>query len=175
MRLEEKQAVTEALSRQLGENDVVFLTDFTGMNVKTITEFRDSLREEGLGYRIVKNTLMRRALEPLEMPDVNEYLNGPTGIVLSETDPVTPARILRDFAREHDDLPVVKIGIVDRELTTKEEVHKLADIPPREVLLGSIAGGLTASAGGIAGVMNALMGSIADMIGQIGKKNDEAS
>lgn len=174
MRLEDKQRVTEELHEQLKENGTIYLTDFTGLTVKAVTEFRSRLREEGLGYRVVKNTLMRRALEGTDLPDLSEHLEGPTALVFSESDPVAPAKVLKEFAKEHDDRPVVKIGIIDRVEVTPADVGQMADLPSREALLGGIAGGLTAGVGGIAGVLNALMRDLADMIGQVGEKNESA-
>ena len=174
MRLEEKQRVTRELSQQLEENGTIYLTDFTGWNVKAVTEFRARLREQGLTYRVVKNTLMKRALEDVDLPDLSPHLEGPTGLVFSESDPVVPARILKEFAKAHEDRPVVKIGVIDGVEATPEDVGRMADIPPREVLLGGIAGGLTASVGGIAGALGALIRDIADMIEQVAKKNQAA-
>ncbi|WP_420635367.1 50S ribosomal protein L10 [Candidatus Palauibacter sp.] len=174
MRLEEKQRVTSELSAQLEENGTIYLTDFTGLNVKAVTEFRALLREQGLGYRVVKNTLMKRALEDLDLPDLSAHLSGPTALVFSESDPVAPAKVLKEFAKAHDDRPVVKVGVIDRVAATPDDVGRLADIPPREILLGGIAGGLTASVGGIAGALAALIRDIADMIEQVGKKNQSA-
>ena len=174
MRLEEKQRVTRELSQQLEENGTIYLTDFTGLNVKAVTELRARLREQGLTYRVVKNTLMKRALEDVDLPDLRPHLEGPTGLVFSESDPVVPARILKEFAKAHEDRPVVKIGVIDRVEATPEDVGRMADIPPREVLLGGIAGGLTASVGGIAGALGALIRDIADMIEQVAKKNQAA-
>ncbi|WP_420461795.1 50S ribosomal protein L10 [Candidatus Palauibacter sp.] len=174
MRLEEKQRITRELSQQLEENGTIYLTDFTGLNVKAVTELRARLREQGLTYRVVKNTLMKRALEDVDLPDLRSHLEGPTGLVFSESDPVVPARILKEFAKAHEDRPVVKIGVIDRVEATPEDVGRMADIPPREVLLGGIAGGLTASVGGIAGALGALIRDIADMIEQVAKKNQAA-
>jgi large subunit ribosomal protein L10 len=174
MRLDEKKRVAEELHQALQENDAVYLTDFTGLNVKAITEFRSQLREQGLGYRVVKNTLMRRALEGLDLPDLSEHLEGPTALILSESDPVAPAKVVKDFAKEHDDRPVIKIGVVDRREVHADQINKMADLPSRELLLGSIAGGLTAGVGGIAGALNALMRDITHMITEVAKQNEAA-
>ncbi len=174
MRLEDKQRVAERLSEELRGHDIIYLTDFTGLNVKAITEFRARLREEGVGYRVVKNTLMRRALEGLDLPDLSGHLEGPTALVLSHSDPVAPARVIKEFARDHDDRPVIKIGVVERREVDPAEIRRMADLPSRDELLGSIAGGLTAAAGGMVGVINALMRDIASMIEQVGQKNDAA-
>lgn len=174
MRLEDKKRVTEALSEELRGHDIIYLTDFTGLDVKAITEFRARLRDEGVGYRVVKNTLMRRALEGLDLPDLSHHLEGPTALVLSESDPVAPARVIKEFAKDHDDRPVIKIGVVERREVEPGEIRRIADLPTREELLGSIAGGLTSAAGGMVGVLNALMRDIASMIEQVGQKSEAA-
>ena len=174
MRLEEKQRVAEELHEALREHGTIYLTDFTGLNVKAITEFRSQLREQGLGYRVVKNTLMRRALDGLDLPDLSGHLEGPTALILSESDPVAPAKVVKEFAKEHDDRPVIKIGVVDRREVAPEQIARMADLPSREQLLGSIAGSLTAGVGGIAGALNALIRDIAHMIGEVAKKNEAA-
>lgn len=174
MRLEDKKRATEALNEELRGHEIIYLTDFTGLDVKAITEFRARLRDEGVGYRVVKNTLMRRALEGLDLPDLSAHLEGPTALVLSESDPVAPARVIKEFAKEHDDRPTIKIGVVDRREVEPGEIQRIADLPSREVLLGFIAGGLTSAAGGMVGAINALMRDIASMIEQVGQKNEAA-
>jgi len=174
MRLDEKKRVAEELTRQVQDHGTIYLTDFTGLNVKAITEFRSLLREQGLGFRVVKNTLMRRALEGLDLPDLTGHLEGPTALIFSESDPVAPARIVKDFARDHDDRPVIKIGVVDRREVGPDQIHRMAGLPSREDLLGSIAGGLTASVGGIAGALSALIRDITHMIGEVAKQNEAA-
>ena len=174
MRLEDKERVTQELFEQLKESGTIYLTDFTGLDVQAMTEFRSRLRMEGLGYRVVKNTLMKRALKDLDLPDLSEHLDGPTGLVLSESDPVVPAKVVKEFAKEHDDRPVIKIGVIDREEVSPDHVNQLADLPPYEVLLGSIAGSLTAGVSGVVGVLNAIMRDIADMIDQVAHKAEAA-
>ena len=174
MKLEDKQRVTQELFEQLKESGTIYLTDFTGLDVQAMTEFRSRLRMEGLGYRVVKNTLMKRALEDLDLPDLSEHLDGPTGLVLSESDPVVPAKVVKDFAKEHDDRPIIKIGVIDREEVSPDHVNQLADLPAHEVLLGSIAGSLTAGVSGVVGVLNAIMRDIADMINQVAHKAEAA-
>lgn len=174
MKLEDKQRVAADLHEQLKQHGTIYLTDFTGLNVKAITEFRARLREQGLGYRVVKNTLMRRALADLDLPDLTEHMVGPTALVLSESDPVMPAKVVMEFAREFDDRPVIKIGVVDREEVSPDSIRRLADLPPREQLLGSIAGSLTAGVAGIAGALNALLRDITYMIEQVAQKNESA-
>jgi large subunit ribosomal protein L10 len=174
MRLEDKKRVTEELAEQLEANGTIYLTDFTGLNVKAITEFRAQLREQGLGYRVVKNTLMKRALEGLDLPDLSEHLEGPTALVLSESDPVAPAKVVKDFASENDERPVIKIGVVDRRSVEPDQIRRMAELPSHDELLGSIAGSLTASVGGIASVLGGLLRDITYMIPEVAKQNEAA-
>jgi len=172
MRLDEKKRVTEELNRQLGDSGAIYLTDFTGLDVKAMTELRDRFREQGVQYRVVKNTLMRRALEGLDLPDLSEHLQGPTGLVMSETDPVAPAKVVKEFASDHDDKPVIKVGVVDRQAVEAEAIARMADLPSREILLGGIAGGLIAAVGGIAGALEAIIRDIAHMIEEVAKSRE---
>lgn len=174
MTLEQKKEVTDELSRLLDEAETVYLTDFSGLDVSSMTELRARLREEGVGYRVAKNTLMERALEDVDgYPDLKEHLRGPTGLVLGGEDPVTPAKIVKEFAKEHDDRPAVKAGVVDRQTLSPEEVAELAALPTREELLGGIMGSLTSSVQGIVGVLEGLLRDIGHMAHEAAKKRDE--
>lgn len=172
--LEEKKEVAEELSRLLDESETVYLTDFSGLDVASMTELRARLREEGIGYRVAKNTLMARALEQAgDFPDLDEHLRGPTGLVLGGDDPVTPAKIVRDFAEEHENRPAVKVGVVDRRTLTPDEVSDLAELPTREEMLSSILGSLTAPVSGIVGVLEGLLRDIGHMAHEAAKKREQ--
>jgi len=172
MKLDQKQTIAEELQGQLTSSDVVYLTDFTGLTVEAIGALRRQLREAGAEYRVVKNTLTLRALEGTDIPDLTEHLQGPTALVLGGTDPVAPAKVVREFAKGNDERPVVKVGIVERRVVTQEEVTRLADLPPMDHLLAAIAGGLTAGVGGIAGALNSLIRDIAYMVEEVAKQGE---
>lgn len=173
MRLEEKQAIAEELHGRLESAEVLYLTDFTGLDVEAIGELRNKLRESGAEYRVVKNTLTIRAAEGLSLPDLKQHLQGPTALVLAGADPVAPAKIVREFAREHDGRPIVKVGVVESRTVTADDVARLADLPSKDQLLASIAGGLTAGVGGIAGALNALIRDITYMVEQVAQKGEQ--
>ncbi|MFQ5529450.1 MAG: 50S ribosomal protein L10 [Gemmatimonadota bacterium] len=175
MRIEQKKQLTEEIAAGLGAAETIYLTDFTGLSVGAMSDLRGRLRKSGAQFRIVKNTLTIRALEGLDLPDLTEHLKGPTGLVLAGDDPAASARIMRDFAKEHDDRPVVKVGVVDRREVAADEIRQLADLPPRAVLLGYIAGGLTASVAGIAGSLNAVIRDIALLVEEVARQGEEAN
>lgn len=168
----EKIQLTAELIDTLGASDVLYLTDFTGLNVKEITELRRRFREAGYRFIVVKNRLALRAIEQLDLPDITEYLRGPTGFVVGTDDPVAPAKMLRDFAKENEDRPTVKVGVVENRLVGADEVMTLAALASREELLAGIAGSLTAPLAGIVGVLEGLLRDIASMIEEVAKKQE---
>lgn len=173
MKIEQKKRITDEIAACLGAAETIYLTDFTGLDVAEMGELRIRLRESGASLRIVKNTLTIRALDGLDLPDLTEHLRGPTGLVLAGDDPAAPAKVMRDFAREHNERPVVKVGVVDRREVAPEEIKMLADLPSRDVLLGGIAGGLTASVAGIVGALNAIIRDIALLVEEVAKKGEQ--
>ncbi len=122
----------------------------------------------------MKNRLALRALAEMDLPDIAEYFRGPTGLVLGTEDPVIPAKTLKEFARENDDRPTLKVGVVQDRIVAPEEILRLADLPPREELLGSIAGSLTAPVSGMVSVLNGLIRDITYMIGEVAKASEAA-
>jgi large subunit ribosomal protein L10 len=152
----ERQATVESLAELLKGSPNVFVTDFSGLNVLRMTELRRRLRGAGVEYVVVKNTLAQRAFAANGVHALDEHLAGPTGLVLSGTDAMAGAKVLSDFAREFEK-PAIKIGLVDGRPVTADQVKRLADLPPREVLLAQLAGYIQAPMAQFAGVMNGLL------------------
>ena len=152
----ERQATVESLTELLKGSPNVFVTDFSGLNVLRMTELRRRLRGAGVEYVVVKNTLAQRAFAANGVHALDEHLAGPTGLVLSGTDAMAGAKVLTDFAREFEK-PAIKIGLVDGRPVTAAQVKRLADLPPREVLLAQLAGYIQAPMAQFAGVMNGLL------------------
>ncbi|MGH7503233.1 MAG: 50S ribosomal protein L10 [Longimicrobiales bacterium] len=145
MNLEQKQGVVAELTEKLRSANGVYLTDFQGLTVKRITDLRSRIRKEGAEYLVVKNTLAERALAELDLPaEIAEFFRGPTGLLITTKDPAGAAKIIADFAKENDDRPAFKAGIVDRRALTAQEVQRLATLPTREQLLAELAGTLQA-------------------------------
>jgi large subunit ribosomal protein L10 len=134
----ERQETVESLSALLKDAPHVYVTDFSGMNVLRMTEFRRRLRAAGVSYVVVKNTLAQRALAANGITGLDDHLAGPTGLVLGK-DALMAAKVLGDFAREFE-RPTVKAGLVDGKTVAPEHVKRLGEIPSREVLLAQIAG-----------------------------------
>jgi large subunit ribosomal protein L10 len=150
----ERQETVESLSALLRESPHVYVTDFSGMNVLRMTEFRRRLRAAGVSYVVVKNTLAQRALAANGITGLDQHLAGPTGLVLTK-DPLTAAKVLGDFAREFD-RPAVKAGLVDGKAVAPAHVKRLGEIPSREVLLAQIAGAMNGLLYTFVGALEAL-------------------
>ena len=175
MRRDEKNVVIADLQEKLDGASAFYLTDFTGLSVKQITEFRSRLRRQGVEYVVVKNTLAKRALEELQLSDVAQFFAGPTGLVIGRDDAVTAAKVLSDFAREFGDRPAVKVGVVERRPFGPEQVKQLAEMPPKEVLLAQIAGGLQAPMARLAGGMSQLLAGFARAVDALRQQKEGAA
>ena len=174
MRRTEKDEFIGELQQKLEGATAFYLTDFTGLNVKQMTQFRARLRKQGVDYVVVKNTLAQRALQGLDLPDVAGFFTGPTGVVIGRDDAVAAAKAVTDFAREFGDRPAVKVGIVERRSVTPEQVKQLAELPPREVLLAQIAGGLQAPMARLAGGMSQLLAGFARAVDALRQQKEGA-
>ncbi|MGH7628893.1 MAG: 50S ribosomal protein L10 [Gemmatimonadales bacterium] len=152
----ERQEMVETLTAELRESPNLYVTDFSGLNVLRMTEFRRRLRAAGVRYVVVKNTLAQRALAANQVTALDEYLSGPTGLVLAGRDPLAAAKVLTDFQREFEK-PAIKIGLVDGRPVTPEQVKRLASLPSREQLLGQLAGAFQAPLAQFAGAMNGML------------------
>jgi large subunit ribosomal protein L10 len=174
MKRDDKDAFIGELQQKLSEASAFYLTDFTGLNVKQMTKLRARLRQQGLEYVVVKNTLAQRALQGIELPDVAGFFTGPTGVVIGREDAVVAAKVLTDFAKEFGDRPAVKVGVVERREYSAAQVKVLADLPPREVLLAQIAGGLQAPMARLAGGMSQILAGFARAVDALRQQREEA-
>lgn len=152
----EKGAVVSGLKERLARASTIYVTDFTGLKVKNVTELRRRFRGLGVEYVVVKNTLAQRALKDVSVSGLDGVLNGPTGLVLAGADPIAAAKVLADFQKEFE-RPAVKAGLVDGRVVTAADVKRLATLPSREQLLSQIAGAFQAPLAGFVGVMSSLL------------------
>jgi len=155
MKRTDKEGFVESFRERLQESPAIFLTDFTGLDVKSMTVLRAELKKNGAEYLVVKNRLLIRTLEGLELPDLSDWLTGPTGVVLGHSGPVEAAKTISDFAKSHDDRPVFKVAVMDKALLDAGQIQKLAKLPPREQLLAMLAGALEAPMAALAGALEA--------------------
>jgi large subunit ribosomal protein L10 len=152
-RTEKQQLVTE-LSDKVKGAKALYYTDFTGLNVKRMTDLRRRLRKAGVEYIVIKNTLALRAVN--ESGLAGTRLKGPTGIVITR-DPVGAAKLLSDFAKENDQKPAVKGGILDGAAIDETQVKRLASMPSREQMLAELGAGLMSPMAAFVGALNGML------------------
>lgn len=174
MKRAEKEAFVEDFRGRIEEAPVVYLTDFTGLDVKSITTLRQELKKSGADYLVVKNRLAKRALAEVDgYPDLAEALTGPTGVIFAYEGAVEPAKAVTDFASENEDRPVFKLGVLERDLLEREQIERLADLPPREELLSELVGALQAPMTELAGVMQAKLQEVSGLLQALREQKEQ--
>ncbi len=136
------------------------ITGYSGINVEQITELRAKLRMAQIEYRVVKNTLARKAAEGTSLEPLKDYFVGPIGLALGYDDPVAPAKVLYDFNKTHEKLQL-KVGVLDGKLLKPADIKALASLPSLNSLRGKIIGLLQAPASRMVGVLGAPGGQLA--------------
>jgi len=168
---QEKTAAVAAISGRFRESSAAVLTEYRGLTMAQLTQLRRSLGD-GAKYEVVKNTLTRRAAAEAGFPVPDELLTGPTAIAFISGDPVEAARGLRDFSRTNP-LLVIKGGVVEGRPLSPDEIRRLADVEPREVLLARLAGALQGSLAQAAGLFQAPLAQVARLAAALQEKKAE--
>lgn len=156
----EKQAIVAEIKEKLESAKGAVLADYRGLNVADATKLRRTLREAGIEFRVLKNTMTRIAAHEAGIQGLDTYLEGPTAIAFGFNDLVAPAKVLTKFAKENKNL-VIKAGIVEGKVVDEKGVKALADLPPREVLVAKMLGSMQAP---ISGLVNVLQGNIRNLV-----------
>jgi large subunit ribosomal protein L10 len=141
-----------------------------------MTKLRRSLKSSGAEYVVVKNRLAQRVFADVAgLPDITSRLEGPTGLVFGFEDAVAAARILNDFAKEHEQRPVFKVGIMDNKVLEPAQITRLANLPPREQLLSELAGLMQAPMAALAGVLEAKVQEMAGLLDALRLEREKSS
>lgn len=157
MKRTEKEALVSELETKIKGAKALYYTDFTGLNVKQMTDLRRQLRKGGVEYVVIKNSLAVRAVNQSGL--AGSKLKGPTGIVIGK-DPVTAAKVLTDFAKVHEK-PEVKGGLLDGRAIDKAQIAKLATMPSRDQLMANLGAALQSPLAGFAGALNGVLSTFA--------------
>lgn len=158
--IKEKELFVQQVAEKMETAKSMVIADYRGLNVEQVTELRKKLRDAGVEYRVIKNTMTRLAARQVGIDGLDEILVGPNAIAFSMEDAVSAAKTLVDFAKDHEDLQI-KAGILDKNLISSEKVEELAQIPPRDVLLSMVLRGFQ---GPITGLVNVLQGNIRNLV-----------
>lgn len=158
IRRAEKEQIVQNVSDRMRRSKSIVLADYRGLTVAEDTELRARLRQAGIEYSVVKNTLTTRAAKEAEIEGLDPFLAGPTAIAFSYEDPIAPAKILHEFSREHKALEL-KGGYVEGKVVGAQEIESIAKLPSREGLLSMLLS-----------VLQAPMRNLAYVLSQVAEK-----
>jgi large subunit ribosomal protein L10 len=143
LRLDAKKKIAEDLHDRFSRSVIIVVTDYKGLDVAAMNDLRRKLRAEAVEYRVVKNSLLMRAANDTEAAVIKKHFKGPSAVAISYEDPVAPAKVLTQFAKENDKLEI-KAGVLNGKLLDANAIKALASLPSREVLLAQLLATLNA-------------------------------
>ena len=170
----EKERIIQELKAKFEKSKSFVLTDFSGLKVGEITQLRKNFREKGLEYKVVKNTLIRLAVENKAYSPITNYLEGPTGIVFGYDEPTLPARILYDFQKKLEK-PKAKVLWMEGKIYEGIRLKELATLPSKELLLANLIGALNSPLVGFVGTLSGVLTNFVRTLDAIAKSRSGKS
>ncbi|MCE5197865.1 MAG: 50S ribosomal protein L10 [Armatimonadota bacterium] len=158
--------------KEMLQKSTVILTDYQGLDMKSLDSLRRKLRETGGGYKVVKNTLFTRASKDTAAAPLSDGLAGPTAMVFTD-DPVGAAKTLQEFMKGAK-VVKVKVGVVDGQVVSDKQIESLAKIPPKEQLYAMVVGGLQSPITGLVGTLQQLMSQLVFTLQGVADKKQAA-
>lgn len=139
--LKQKEEEVSKLAEKLKEAKIILLTDYRGINVADVTKLRADLRNTNSEYKVIKNNIIKRALDANGESGLDDLLEGPTAIVIGTEDYLEPSKVIYNFSKNNE-FYKIKGGIIDGKVMTAEEIITLAKLPSRQELMAKLAGAL---------------------------------
>jgi large subunit ribosomal protein L10 len=170
----EKEKTVDELREKLSLTKSLFLTDFRGLNVDQMTDLRRDLKEKKAEYRITKNSLIRLAARESRFEGVLDYLKGPTGLVFSFEDPVSPAKVLYEIHKKVEK-PKIKIIWMEGKLLDENHLKSLAALPSKEVILTQIVFGLNSPLANLVGTLQGVMRNFVGVLDAVREARSKAA
>lgn len=170
----EKIAKIEELTEIMAGAKAIYLADFTGIDVISVTELRRKLRAASVDYQVVKNRLAKRAAEAAGIGQLGAHLTGPTAIACAKDDPLAPAKIMQQFIDAGGKL-TIKSGVFEGHLLSEEQIKELAQLPSKEQLLGKVVGGIQAPIFGLVWALNGMLRSLVGVLAAIEEERQKGS
>jgi large subunit ribosomal protein L10 len=170
MKRSEKEEIIAEVTVLVNRARGMFFTDFTGLTVEQATELRREFRKLGVEYRVVKNTLIQKALENVTGYDtVYDNLAGPTGVAFAYEDAVVPAKVIQKFKDKHNKLSL-KVCVLDKQVYDGSRLAELARLPSKNEVMASILGSIQSPIAGVPSVIQAVLRDLVSVVGEIEKK-----
>jgi large subunit ribosomal protein L10 len=167
----DKVAVVESLADMFSKANGIYLTNYKGMDVASVTELRGRLRDASASYRVVKNTLARLALDRSGNEMLKEFFDGPVGVVIASGDAIVPAKILMDFSKETQ-RPEIRGAYLDARIFTPDEVVALAALPSKDELLTRVVRGVQSPLSGLVGCLSGMLRNAAGVLRAVAESKE---
>jgi large subunit ribosomal protein L10 len=168
----EKVLEVERISDRLTRGRGIVFADYRGLDVKTITELRRSLRAAGVEFKVVKNTLTRLAAGQARIEAVDDLLEGPTALALGYDDAAASARVLTEFGRSHPEL-TIKGGVLEGQVIDAAKVAVLSAVPSRDELIAQVLRGMQSPISGLAGALQGIIHKLVYVLEGVRKQKDD--
>lgn len=153
--IEQKKEEVSKLAEKMKNAKLILLTDYRGINVTDVTNLRRKLKAVNGEYLVIKNNITKRALAECKIEGLDEFLNGPTAVIIGNEDYLEPSKIIYEYSKDND-FYKIKSGVIDGKVSSKEEIETLAKLPSREVLIAKLAGSLLGNITKLAIAINAV-------------------
>ena len=155
--------MVEFYSDKFQKASAVYFTDYLGLDVKDITDLRKRFTADGIEFHVIKNTLAKLSVNNAGIQGLDEVLDGPTAVAFSFEDPTVPARIIKEFKKDHD-LPEMKAFVFDGKVMDKASFHAVSNLPSQEILLTKLVNGLSSPMTKLASTLNGAMYDFANVL-----------
>ena len=143
--LEQKEAIVAEITEKMQNATSFVLVDYSGITVENVTDLRSKAREAGVDYKVYKNTFMNIAAKAAGYEGLSDCFNGITAVAFSDTDAVAPAKVINDFVTDKKLQTLsFKGGVIDKKITSVDEIKQIATLPPRDILISRVVGSLNA-------------------------------
>lgn len=180
MNKKQKEQEVLDIKERLEKASSIYLTDFSGLTVEQTNELRDEFFNAKVDYKVIKNTLVRKALESAgsdskfagQAEKIIENLKGPTGVIFAYDDPVSPAKIIKKFF-DKNEKPKLKIALIENETYDKSRLNELAALPTKPEIISSIIGSIHAPISGIVNVINSVIRDLSSIVEEVAKKSNQ--
>ena len=147
--IEAKKQIVLEIKEKMEQSKGIIFYDYRGLNVEEVTDLRNKLRAQGVEYHVLKNSMLKRAADMLEISGLDETFAGPTAVAFGFSDPVAPAKVLVEFVKKVKKTEI-KAGVLGTKVIDVKGIEALAELPSREQLIAQLAGTLQAPISGIA-------------------------
>jgi len=174
LKLDEKKKIVEELREKFLKTKVLIVSDYKGLQVESLNSLRRKLRDAGIEFQVVKNTLLRRASQETDVALIQDAFKGPSAIALSYDDPVAPAKVLTQFAKENQKLEP-RIGVMGGKVIDLNGIKALANLPSREVLLSQLLSVMNAVPTSFVRVLSAVPSGMLNVLQALKAKKEEAA